>query len=170
MRFDCVRRRNSSTPASFALIQRLNQLLNQQTQFLGVCFICHRKAKFTPILLCPVSHSHLDIRCEMLTNAVTRLQHVDCHGTKWFYCLGSQHLGCSFHHSSGNFGVQDSLYYPVAKQTRLGDTAARQSFLAVTRHQNARLGTRSGGSVYGRSTQRRKLKANQRSHSLTLHE
>jgi hypothetical protein len=29
---------------------------------------------------------------------------------KWFGCLGSRHLECTFHDEFGNFEVQDSLY------------------------------------------------------------
>src|SRR6266567_5242049 len=59
IRRDCVRRANGVTPASFALIQRLNQFLNQRTQLRGVTFICHRNTKFAPIPWHAVSHTHL---------------------------------------------------------------------------------------------------------------
>ena len=59
VRLDCVRRANGATPASVALIQSLNQFLNQRTQLRGVTFICHRSTKFAPVPLHAVSHMHL---------------------------------------------------------------------------------------------------------------
>jgi len=51
--------RDGVMPAPFALIQRLNQFLNQRTQLRGVTFICHRNTKFAPVVLHAVSHTHL---------------------------------------------------------------------------------------------------------------
>src|ERR1700730_17928746 len=59
VRLDCVRRANAATPASFALIQSLNQFLNQRTQLRGITFICYCSTKFAPVPLRAVSHIHL---------------------------------------------------------------------------------------------------------------
>lgn len=66
-RLDCVRGTNVVSRASFALIQSLNQILNQRSQLYGVSFICDRKTNFTPVLLHAVSHIHPRYsRCEVL--------------------------------------------------------------------------------------------------------
>jgi hypothetical protein len=47
------------SPASFAPIQRFNQILDKRGQPDGVSFVCHLNAKFTPVFLHTVSHIHL---------------------------------------------------------------------------------------------------------------
>src|SRR5206468_8602289 len=73
IRRDCLKGANGRMPASFALIQSLNQFLNQQTQLRVVTFICHRRTKFAPIFLHAVSHHSPPIfRCEVANPAVAR--------------------------------------------------------------------------------------------------
>jgi hypothetical protein len=47
------------SPASFAPIQRFNQILDKRGQPDGVSFVCNLNAKFTPVFLHTVSHIHL---------------------------------------------------------------------------------------------------------------
>src|SRR6266567_2232106 len=115
IRRDCVRRRYGVTPVSFALIQRLNQFLNQRSQLRGVALICHRSTKFPPVLLHAVSHTHLRYSganaCEMLRS----MKHVWCHDLSSSVACGSRDGACSFHYWFGNFAVQDSLTTPDGK-------------------------------------------------------
>ena len=95
------------TPASFALIQRLNQFLNRRTQLRVVTFICHRSTKFAPVPSHVVRHIHLRYSG---ANAAfvgsmfgaTRLSGSVVHG--------SQRSAGIFTIWFGNFGVQDSTY------------------------------------------------------------
>lgn len=83
---DCVRWGNGATPALFALIQSLNQFLNQRSQFGGITFICHRNTKLAPVFLHAVSLIHLRCSVRMLANLRWR-KHVWCHEVKWFCSL-----------------------------------------------------------------------------------
>src|ERR1700738_849467 len=87
VRLDCVRRANAATPASFALIQSLNQFLNQRTQLRGVTFICHRSTKFAPVPLHAVSHIHLRYSGANACECCGSRKHVWCHDLKWLCCL-----------------------------------------------------------------------------------
>jgi hypothetical protein len=55
----CVRWTHGVTPASFALIQRLNQFLNQRTHLRGVALIRNSNTELTPIPLHAISHVDL---------------------------------------------------------------------------------------------------------------
>ena len=118
IRRDCVRPRNGVTPASFALIQRLNQFLNRRTQLRVVTFICHRSTKFAPVPSHVVRHVHLRYSG---ANAAfvgsmfgaTRLSGSVVHG--------SQRSACIFTIWFGNFGYRIPRIDPPGKPSRLGD-------------------------------------------------
>ena len=100
------------SPSSFALIQRLNQFLNQRTQLRVVTFIGHRNTKFAPIFLHAVSHIHL--RCSG-ANACECWAVGSMFGATTLsgsVVYGSQRSAYSFTIWIGNFGVQDSTYLP----------------------------------------------------------
>ena len=103
IRRTCVWWANSVTPASFFLIQCLNQLLNQQPQLRGVTFIGDRNTKFAPVLLHAVSHIHLRYSGANACDCCFVRSTFGATTLSGSVVYGSQRGVCRFHHLDRQF-------------------------------------------------------------------
>ena|SRR5215471_12812236 len=106
---------NRVTPASFALIERVDQFLNERTQFGRVAFICNRSTEFAPVPFHVVSHISSPTTPLRIRHHFKRTPNSIAQMLVLLSARRSSRVVLSF--KVGSFTVRVSLYYRIGKRS-----------------------------------------------------